>query len=379
MDSRILQKAGTYLLTSAPLFCLVFDGGGQVVDANPYTRNLLGGDPCRLRVEDVFLAFAGPVDLVGRRAEAGQGQLLSVATASGQPESFLFSFLPVGDDTLVVGGQDPDDSERLRRELLELNGQLNGLTRELQKRNHQLAELNTLKNQFLGMAAHDLRKPVNALLSYSEFLLDEAASRLDPEHLDFLRIIHSSTDLMRRLIDGFLDISLIESGHFHMNFAQVAVGIPVARSMALQRIMAQKRGISLDLVDPGGKTLVKMDEYKIEQVLNNLIANAIEHAPEASTVLVRIAPTAKGVVTSVTDRGPGLSDAEAQRLFSPYQRRAAGKVGSSGGSGLGLAISRKIVEAHGGALWIESTPGRGATFSFLLPFMKRVTEESQGI
>jgi len=375
MDPRYFQATDHYLQQNARLFMLVFDRHSRIIEANRYTMELLGGDLFARSAAEVFLAFDGEIDLYSRRMEVSTQQLLSVATVSGMPESFLLTFIPQDDNTLVLGSQDIEETGHLRRELLHLNNQLSVLTRQLQKKNHQLAEFNTLKNQFLGMAAHDLRKPLSAVVSYSEFLLDETAEVLTAEHVGFLQIIHSSTEFMRHLIDDFLDISLIESGRFSLSLAEAAVIGPVVRSLALQKIVAQKRNIDLKFFDAAGDSMVTMDEYKIEQVLNNLLANAIEHSPDNAPVSLRLSANEEGIIVGVTDQGPGLGDTEINRLFSPFERGRAVKAKGSKSVGLGLAISRKIIEAHNGRIWVESKPGKGATFSFSLPSRKKSVQE----
>jgi len=112
---------------------------------------------------------------------------------------------------------------------------------------------------------------------------------------------------MRHLIDDFLDIALIESGRFPLNFGKVDILRPVQRSLALQHIIAEKRKIALRLIPPGDGLILPMDEYKIEQVLNNLISNAIDHSPPDSQVRVRISGNENEVLVTVTDAGPGAS------------------------------------------------------------------------
>jgi signal transduction histidine kinase len=366
--SRQLQAADQYLQENAPLLYLLVDADGRLLDGNAYSRNLLGRDLQGLAMDDVFLTFGRPLDIASLRDHPEQVQMLSLTTGAGLPETLLCHFTAVNDNTLIFGALDADEMRRLRREMVVLNNQMSGLTRELQKKNHQLVELNQLKNQFLGMAAHDLRKPVSAILNYSEFLLDEAGSLLNPEHLGFLQTIHASTDLMRHLIDDFLDIALIESGRFPLNPAAVDILRPVQRSMALQHIIALKRKIDLRLIPPKDSLILTMDEYKIEQVLNNLISNAIEHSPPDSQVIVRISGTETEVLVTVTDAGPGITEGEREKIFAPYARGEARKVADTRSTGLGLAISKKIIEAHKGRIWAENLPGLGpgASFCFLL-------------
>jgi signal transduction histidine kinase len=365
--SRLEQLAEGYLREKAPLLYLLVDSAGRTLDSNAYSRQLCGRELRGLSLNDIFLSFDDPLDIATLRSNPQQPQLFSLGTAAGLPETLICHFLPVDENTLICGAFDADEMRRLRRELLILNNQMSGLTRELQKKNHQLAELNQLKNQFLGMAAHDLRKPVSAILNYSEFLLDEASACLSPEHLGFLRTIHASTDLMRHLIDDFLDIALIEAGRFPLNLNVVDILQPVKRSMDLQGIVAEKRTISLRLIHEGEGFSFSMDEYKIEQVLNNLISNAIEHSPAGSQVTVQISRVDNEVLTAVTDAGVGIAPEDMEKIFAPYVRGRARKTQGTRSTGLGLAISKLIIEAHKGKIWAENRPDSGATFCFLLP------------
>lgn len=362
-----MQAVYRYLQENAPVLYLLVDSGGRLLDGNAYSRKLLGKDLQRLTVHDIFLTFGEPFDIASLRNHPEQVQMFSLATAAGLPETLLCHFLPVDENTLICGAFDADEMRRLRRELLDLNNQMNGLTRELQKKNHQLMELNQLKNQFLGMAAHDLRKPLSAILNYSEFLLDEVSSLLAPEHLGFLQTIHASTDFMRHLIDDFLDIALIEAGRFPLNLAVGDILQPVQRSMVLQGIVAEKRTISLRLIHAGSGLTLSMDEYKIEQVLNNLISNAIEHSPSGSQVTVQISRVDNEVLTTVTDAGAGIAQEDMEKIFAPYVRGQARKAPGTRSTGLGLSISKLIIEAHKGKIWVENKTASGACFCFLLP------------
>lgn len=366
-SEQIAAAAWRHLLEAAPLLCLRLDAGGRVIEANRFARERCGSDPVGRRLDEVFLSFGAPLAMEDLRQDPERSRLLHLATAGDAPETLQVHGLPVGAETLVFGYLDADETGRLRRELIDLTNRLNALTRELQKKNHELAELNRLKDQFLGMAAHDLRKPVGAILSYSEFLIDEAGPALNAEHLGFLRTIRASTDLMRRVIDDFLDIAMIESGRFEMQRTTTDLLAPVQQAAALNRIPARRKGIELAVAGDTKPLWLVIDSAKIEQVLNNLIANAIEHSPSGSTVEVHLAATASEAVVRVIDAGPGIALDEREGLFQPFARGKARKTGGVRSTGLGLAISKKIVEAHGGRIWIEDAPGRGAVFAFGLP------------
>jgi signal transduction histidine kinase len=356
-----------YLMESAPLLFLRLNGEGEVMEANAFTRDRLLGGREHATLDDVFLPFAGPMDLNALREEPDQIRLMHAAATSGLPETFHVQFLPFGDETLVFGSLDADETGRLRRELITLNNQMSALSRELQKKNRELEALNRLKNQFLGMAAHDLRKPVSAILTYSEFLIDEAGDVLNEEHLGFLKTIRGSTDLMRRVIDDFLDIAMIESGRFDVSPEWSDLMETINRSVALNRLPAHKRGVTLVFIPAKKPVAVFMDSAKIEQVLNNLIANAVEHSAPDSEVNIDVLVAEKDITVKVNDAGPGISPDDRETLFKPFVRGSVKKGPGVKSTGLGLAISKKIVEAHGGTIWVEERPGNGAAFAFSLP------------
>ncbi len=369
INGDIYSAIQRYCYDYAPLLFLHLDAGGRAVAANRFTRERLAAEWQGKTLGEIFLFVEEPLNIVELRNQPAQVHLMSAATTAGLPETFRVRFYAVGDETLIFGSLDADETMTLRKELISLNNDLNSLTRELQRKNHELADLNRLKNQFLGMAAHDLRKPVSAILSYSEFLMDEAGDVLDEEQAGFLKIIHGSTELMRRVIDDFLDISMIEAGRFDVTVLSCDMRRIVETSVALNRLPAQKRGVNLAVIQDGDVPSVMADYVKIEQVLNNLISNAVEHSPADATVDIRITADESGVVVAVSDTGPGIAPETRKTLFSPFARGGAAKPAGTKSMGLGLAISKKIVEVHGGKLWIEDNSGGGTMFAFRLPFV----------
>ncbi len=366
-----------YLAEHASIIYLLTDANGTIQRTNPCTRTLFGKQIIGADVTTLFLCFdQPPIDIATLRQHPNNPVLLSVSSDAGLPESFLFHFVPIDNHTLILGSTDILANRRLQQELLTLNGQMSGLTRELQKKNHQLAELNQIKNRFLGMAAHDLRKPVSAILAYSEFLLDEAGPHLNDEHRGFLQIVHDATEMMRRLVDDCLDVSLIESGQFPLHLRTVDFREAIRRSLELQRIIAGKRAITLHVTMPEKPAILTIDQHKIEQVINNLVGNAIEHSPAQAGIRISVEDQAGGLLMTIADDGPGMRDEDLQRLFTPFARGRAGKADGSRSTGLGLAISKQIITAHGGAIWAESHPGQGARFHFSLP-KKPVIQENQ--
>jgi len=367
IESRHSALFRRYFDANAPLLFFHLDARGALVDANRFTRERIGPDWREQSWRTIFLFNDTVPNLMELTKNPDRIHLMHMATTAGLPETFRVQFFASGEETLVFGSMDADETMGLRKEMINLNNQLNTLTRELQKKNHQLEELNQLKNQFLGMAAHDLRKPVGAILSYTEFLLDEAATVLDREHVGFLKTIHDATAFMQGVIDDFLDISMIESGRFELRLSPADMRTIIERSATLNRRVGQKKGVTINIICSQGVPKTMMDGVKIEQVLNNLVTNAIEHSPANAVVEVRLGSNEADIVVSVRDTGPGIPDEERKILFTPFVRGGAVKSGGSKSTGLGLAISKKIVQGHGGRIWIEENPGGGAVFVFSLP------------
>jgi len=252
-------------------------------------------------------------------------------------------------------------------ELSRLNNELVSLQRELAKQNVELEKLNNLKNQFLGMAAHDLRTPLGHILSYSEFLIDEAGPQLSAEHLEFLHIIRSSSDFMLQLVDDLLDFAKIESGKLTLNRQPTDLIALVRHNIALNSVLASRKQIELQFeVRDDSLPEMMLDPARIEQVLNNLTSNAIKFSNPDGTVRVSISRDGDRAVVAVADQGTGMSPEQLERLFKPFSKSVKGTTGEKG-TGLGLAIVKKIVEEHKGAIWVESEAGRGSTFYVALP------------
>lgn len=249
-------------------------------------------------------------------------------------------------------------------ELMRLNNELANLQRELAKKNSELERLNEQKNRFLGMAAHDLRNPLHAILMYSEFLLDETRQE---EHRAFLDVIRSSSRFMVALVEDFLDISQIESGKLRLNRDRLDFIALTRRVVALHRILAEKKEIKIYFLPPPSSRYIVGDAAKLEQVVQNVLGNAIKYAPLGSSIEMRIEETEREIILSVQDHGPGIPDQDIGRLFLPFERSTVKATGGEKSSGLGLAIAFKIVEAHRGRLWVKTQVSAGSTFFVALP------------
>jgi signal transduction histidine kinase len=363
----VAELAARYVQDDAPVLFVRMDWEGNILETNQYAIDLLGLDVRKRTFADVLVDFPRKLRLADLAANTSRRHMLDVATEAGSPKTFYFRFFTHQDQVLCFGAEDPDDGERLRTEVLSLNQELSNLTRDLQKSNAELAKLNELKNQFLGMAAHDLRKPVGLVMAYSEFLLDEAGPALGEEHCGFLSTILDSAQSMKRLIDDFLDVAMIESGRFALQVEPTELGPIIQRAVVVAGLTAKKKGIALQVDQDETLPRLLIDGPKIEQALANLLANAIEHSHPDATVEVRSGREGKFVTLSVKDEGDGIDEEHLSRLFQPYERAGSRKTSGERSTGLGLAIALRITEEHGGKIAVESTVGAGSTFHISLP------------
>jgi PAS domain S-box-containing protein len=231
----------------------------------------------------------------------------------------------------------------------------------------ELERLNQLKTEFLGMAAHDLRNPIGSVLAVTNFLCDDVATVLTAEQLGLLFGIRRSSEFMLQLIDDFLDLSSIESGKLSLNRQPSDLRKLLKHNIGLNAKLAWQKHIHVSLHIEGALPELPLDEGKIEQVLNNLISNAVKFSQPGTTVEVRAAAQDGEVLISVRDWGPGISEAERVKLFQPFGRTSVHSTAGERSTGLGLAISRKIVEGHGGHIWVESQASMGSVFLLTLP------------
>jgi len=265
----------------------------------------------------------------------------------------------------LVSSQVQDDV--LFDEFGRLNNELINLQRELAKKNAELERLNEEKNRFLGIAAHDLRNPLNAIQMYSEFLIDEVGNHLDSEHLEFITIIHDSSEFMLRLVNDLLDVAQIESGKLYLEMLPIDLVTVLEQNVAINRTLAARKNIELALVLNERSVPATADKAKLEQVLNNLIGNAVKFSQPHTRVSVSIATDKNEVVISVSDQGPGIPRDELKNLFTPFQRTSVRPTGDEKSTGLGLAIAQRIVRGHKGRIWVESEVGIGTTFYVSIP------------
>lgn len=234
---------------------------------------------------------------------------------------------------------------------------------ELAEANQHLTQLNQEKNEFLGIAAHDLKNPLTVVMSYSDLILLEHSA--NPRLARCASAIKSESARMRDLISNLLDLNAIESGGSRLQVKTEELNPLVQRAVDNQRTVALKKQIGL-FFEPADRFFVAIDGNALLQVLDNLISNAIKFSKPGTEVKVLLSQRAGRVLLQVSDQGPGITPADRAKLFKRFSKLSARPTGGESSNGLGLSIVKRLVEAMQGTIECSSEPGQGTTFTVSL-------------
>ncbi|HLM89431.1 MAG TPA: response regulator [Streptosporangiaceae bacterium] len=240
------------------------------------------------------------------------------------------------------------------------------LYRQLERQSAALAVASQHKSEFLASMSHELRTPLNAIIGFSEVLLERMFGELNERQDDYLRDIWSSGKHLLELLNDILDLSKIEAGQMVLTRSKFAVreSLDYCLSMVRERALQQRVLLSLD-VDPD-VGLLDADRLRFRQVVLNLLSNAVKFTPEGGRVDVRAFIRGQDLVVLVADTGVGVQAEDRERIFDSFQQGTQSS-GQVEGTGLGLTLSKRILELHGGRIWVESEAGQGSTFGIALP------------
>ncbi len=271
-----------------------------------------------------------------------------------------------------------DEIGKLAASFNEMTGRLQGIYAGLQEevaerkmaeaqikeQNERLKELDGMKSEFLSTAAHELRTPLTCILGFSELLLEK---KLDEERRNkFLKTINKESHGLENIINDLLDVSRIESGKgFEIKKAPTDLGNIILKNTKLFQSQTDKHTFKADL--PGNLARIEIDKDRIGQVIESLLSNAIKFSPEGGKIQVTLQKSNKDLKVTISDTGLGISKKDLPHIFDRFYRGDNVSADAIGGVGLGLAITKYIIESHKGKIWVESEPGKGSTFSFILP------------
>ena len=278
-------------------------------------------------------------------------------------------------DTIVGQAFDHYDLIQRNRQLFQdlqrsneiLEERVKARTAELVAANQRLTALNQQKDEFLGIAAHDLRSPLASIIGLMGMMIDSPPIQEDRDLHEMFRMAKDMGEGMIDLLNNYLDVAKIARGKLHTQPEWVNVADYIREAVRFNRLQAENRSIRLTARIEADLPLTTYDPGCLRQVFNNLVGNAIKFSAPETTIALEAARKGDALEAAVRDQGPGIPEGEAGRLFDLFvtaENRVSCGVRNHG---LGLAICKKIVEAHGGVIGVESEAGRGSRFYFTIP------------
>ncbi|MFZ5826223.1 MAG: ATP-binding protein [Bacillota bacterium] len=228
-----------------------------------------------------------------------------------------------------------------------------------------LARFNQTQSEFYTTMTHEFRTPLTAIIGFTQLLLQSSDQSLSQAQREYLTDVLESAQRLLQLVNDLLDANRLEAGQLRLNQQAVDLGDVVREVISSLRPLAQQKEITLAVDLPADLPLVLADDLRLVQILLNLVGNAIKFTHAGGRVTVRAKAEGDVVHVMVQDNGPGIDPEDQQVIFELFRR--ASKTERVGGSGLGLALAKRLVELHGGVIWVESETGQGATFHFTLP------------
>ncbi|HXH03922.1 MAG TPA: sensor histidine kinase [Candidatus Competibacteraceae bacterium] len=351
----------------------IWRGSASVQELLPLIGRFLGPE----RAHEAFLAYArsrGLQSLDQLRADADLVQFaetqLAGAIGGASAHVMVASVVqeePLGLDEVMDILDEASQVRAYSRQLEQKSRELEAATAELRAANERLQELDRMKDDFMSTVTHELRTPLTSIRAFSEILLDDP--ELDvAERQRFMGIIVKETERLTRLINQMLDLAKIESGRAEWHTSELDLGEVIREAAEATSQLFRDKQVQLVLRLPQAVPCVVADRDRLMQVVINLLSNAVKFCPpHEGRVEVGLAADGDWLRVDVQDNGPGIDPADHEIIFEKFRQVGDTLTGKPQGTGLGLPISRQIIAHFGGRLWVESEPGKGATFSFVLP------------
>ena len=275
---------------------------------------------------------------------------------------------------LVVRRRSPGEFPQSTIELVETFASQSALAiqnarlfQELALKTNELEVASRHKSEFLASMSHELRTPLNAVIGFSEVLLDRLFGDLNEKQEEYLEDIRGSGRHLLDLINDILDLSKVEAGKMQLELARTSLREALEHGVAMVSERAARQGLSLSLDVNDDVEDVVADSLRIKQVILNLLTNAVKFTPSGGSIEASAARVGDEIHVTVKDSGIGIAESDYERIFETFHQGRRDGSASTEGTGLGLTLSKRIVELHGGRLWVESRPGHGSTFTFSIP------------
>ncbi|HHT9114337.1 MAG: ammonium transporter [Planctomycetes bacterium] len=240
-------------------------------------------------------------------------------------------------------------------------------TDELQKANIALEKANRLKSEFLATMSHELRTPLNSIIGFAEVLKDEVVGTISAEQKEYLSDIHGSGQHLLNMINSILDLSKIEAGKLELHYEEFPVKEAINEVLNTIIGFSNKKGIHIHTHIREDVPSITVDKVKFKQIMFNLLSNAVKFTSENGRVAVNASLMNQHVQIAVSDTGIGIKSEDMDKIFEAFRQLDASYARRYEGTGLGLTLTKRLIELHGGKIWVISEFGKGSTFTFTLP------------
>ena len=389
-----IEKRYRKLLEAAPDAILEVDRQGRIVLVNlqaerlfGYTRAELLGNRIEFLLPDRFRGrhpghrdtfFEHPI-----MRPMGTGLELCARRADGSEFAVDVTLSPYDSDgagRVICVVRDVTERKHAEEQIQTLNQHLEQRTaeliatnKELELRNREVERVNRLKDAFLASMSHELRTPLNSIIGFSDLLAEQGAANFNPKQKRFLGHIQQGSRHLLELINDILDLSKIEAGHLELKYEDFEISPAVAEVVATVRPIATAKNIDF-ASGVAGDLFLYADRLRFKQVLYNLLSNAIKFTPAGGQVSIESSDEQGTLRFCVADTGIGIPAEEQEAIFESFHQVGTTTKGVREGTGLGLAITKRLLEQHGGSIWVESELGKGSRFFFTLPLRPKGEE-----
>ena len=273
-------------------------------------------------------------------------------------------------DELSIAVQNIFRLEEIRSFAATLESEVDTATRELRASNKKLLELDATKDEFVGMASHQLRTPLTSVKGYISMVLEGDAGKITKQQRQLLQEAFTSSERMVHLISDFLNVSRLQTGRFIVDRKQADLANVVAQEVANIKQIAASHKVRINYKRPARFPLLYLDEGKIHQVIMNFMDNAIYYSPDDTPIKISLTIEDGEAVLRVIDKGMGVPEEAQHKLFTKFFRAENARRQRPDGTGVGLFLAKKVIDGHGGSIVFESMLGKGSTFGFRLPIKK---------